>query len=186
MTTGEFLHLRDRILLLHRSLDAIAVRHAFGGAIALAYYAEPRATHDLDLNIFCEPPEAEPVLDALVGLGISVEARSRALARRDGQVRLRWDTVPVDLFFSTLPIHTAMLERIRQVPFSGVEIPILAPEHLVACKAIFNRPKDWVDIEAVFHLTSDLDEDEIRRWVAAIADGEVLEHLEGLLRSRSR
>ena len=35
------------------------------------------------------------------------------------------------------------------MPFGPDTIPILGPEHLVVCKAVFNRPKDWLDIEQV-------------------------------------
>ena len=36
------------------AIDAALAKipHAFGGALALAYYAEPRATIDIDLNLF--------------------------------------------------------------------------------------------------------------------------------------
>src|SRR5262249_14713784 len=44
------LSLPERILAIDRAL--VAVPHAFGGALALAYYAEPRATVDIDLNVF--------------------------------------------------------------------------------------------------------------------------------------
>jgi hypothetical protein len=28
-----------------------------------------------------------------------------------------------------------------------VQIPILSPEHLIVCKVVFDRPKDWLDVE---------------------------------------
>ena len=33
------------------------------------------------------------------------------------------------------------------MPFADDTVPILAPEHLAVCKAMFDRPKDWMDIE---------------------------------------
>lgn len=41
--------LAQRVLALEHALSGIP--HAFGGALALAYYAEPRATIDIDLKI---------------------------------------------------------------------------------------------------------------------------------------
>jgi HEAT repeat protein len=35
------------------------------------------------------------------------------------------------------------------VPFAGRQIRVLGPDELVLFKALFDRPKDWVDIEAV-------------------------------------
>ena len=35
------------------------------------------------------------------------------------------------------------------MPLAGIEIPVLSCEALVIFKALFNRTKDWADIEAV-------------------------------------
>ena len=37
----------------------------------------------------------------------------------------------------------------RRVTFAEGEIPILAVEHLIMCKVVFDRPKDWVDLDAI-------------------------------------
>jgi hypothetical protein len=42
--------LPEKILAIERALTDVP--HAFGGALALAYHAEPRATIDIDLNVF--------------------------------------------------------------------------------------------------------------------------------------
>ena len=34
-------------------------------------------------------------------------------------------------------------------PFAGIEIPFLAASDLGIFKSLFNRPKDWLDIEAM-------------------------------------
>src|SRR5659263_502227 len=38
--------LPDKVVALDRALDDASIDHAFGGALALAYYAEPRSTVD--------------------------------------------------------------------------------------------------------------------------------------------
>ena len=43
--------LDEKIVAIGRALEAADIPHAFGGAQALAYYATPRATHDIDLNV---------------------------------------------------------------------------------------------------------------------------------------
>jgi hypothetical protein len=37
------------------------------------------------------------------------------------------------------------------------------------CKAVFDRAKDWVDIEAMLNLGTELDAAEVLRWVGRIA-----------------
>jgi hypothetical protein len=88
---------------------------------------------------------------------------------RDGQIRLWWDRSPVDLFFSYDPFHDAARDATRTVPFADTEIPVLSADHLLVCKAIFDRPKDWVDIEAVLAAATPVDAGEVLRWVGRIA-----------------
>ena len=56
---------------------SMATPHAFGGALALAYHAEPRATVDIDLNVFIPVERADEVLAPLGRLGVDDRRRSR-------------------------------------------------------------------------------------------------------------
>ena len=154
-----------------RAIDTLArVPHAFGGALALAYYAEPRSTIDIDLNVFVPATRFDDVAGPLAALGAALPDPSiEALARRDGQVRVMWDATPIDLFFAYDAFHDAAGAACRTVPFGEDTIPVLAPEHLLVCKVIFNRPRDWVDIDAVLDVGTELDVAEVLRWVARIA-----------------
>lgn len=162
--------LREKILAIDDALTGSRMPHAFGGALALAYYAEPRATLDIDCNVFVAPEAVDRVEAALAPL--TIVRSERASPERDGQGRWWWDDTPVDLFFSNAPIHEAMAKQKRQVPFADRRIPILAPEHLLVCKAAFDRPKDWLDIEQMLVVTHDLDRAEVERWIAHLFAGE--------------
>ena len=61
-----------------------------------------------------------------------------------------------------------MARRARPVRFGPVEIPILAPEHLVVCKVVFDRPKDWLDIEEMMAWGTQIDVPLALGWVAQI------------------
>jgi hypothetical protein len=177
--------LPDKVIAIHRALAAAKISHAIGGAIALAYYAEPRATVDVDVNVFITTEHWPDVEAALAPLGIDVGLDESALVR-DGQVRLWWGQNPVDLFFSYDPFHDEMEGTTRRMPFADARIPILAPEHLAVCKAIFDRPKDWLDIEAMLIVAERLDVSVIESWLTRMvgpADrrlakfGEILDRL---------
>jgi len=146
--------------------------HAFGGALALAYYAEPRATQDIDLNVFLQVEHAEAVLLVLAEIGAdldSVAVRNGAQqALDDGQLRVFWGRTPVDLFFAYDPFHEAADQAKRVVPFADGQIQVLAPEHLIVCKVAFNRPKDWVDIDAIRTAGTRVEIAEVLRWVGRI------------------
>jgi hypothetical protein len=152
------LTLPERLVALHRALARRRIPHAFGGAIALAYWTrDPRGTSDIDVNVFVPAAACGRALRALPEGVAQPEGTEEAIAR-DGQIRLWWDETPVDLFFDTVPIHLAAAEHRRTVPFAGVRIPVLGPDELAIFKAMFDRTRDWADIEAMLAAgTLDLD-----------------------------
>jgi hypothetical protein len=182
-STEELSDLAPKIVSLHEMLDSAGVPHQFGGAIALAWYRNPRATTDIDVNLTLPPAAAEPVLGLLGGLGVSVTPEDRAAIARDGQARLDWRGSYLDVFFATLDLHLEMAERARVVRFGPVEIPILAPEDLIICKAIFDRPKDWLDIEEILRWGTEVDAALTLSWVGEILGPEAEQYtrLAGLL-----
>jgi hypothetical protein len=156
--------LGEQLLAIHDAFDAAHIPHAIGGAIALGYCTlEPRATRDVDVNVFTGPERAREVFAALPE-GVEFSGLSLEQAERDGQVRLRWGITPVDLFLSVLPFHDHVAEHVRLVPFEGHTIPVLGCTGLAVFKAMFDRPRDWVDIEAMVEARA-VDLDEARRWV---------------------
>ena len=175
------LPLAQKVVRLEQVLKRRRIPHAFGGALALAYYGEPRATIDIDLNVFVGTDQYERIMGMLEPIGIGRSTNPDAVAK-DGQVRLWWENTPVDLFFSYDPLHEAMREGVRSVLFSKSTIPVLGPEHLLVTKAAFNRAKDWIDIEQMIVGVPSLDRDEIHRWLERLLgpDDERLLHLKAL------
>ncbi|HEY3828391.1 MAG TPA: nucleotidyl transferase AbiEii/AbiGii toxin family protein [Solirubrobacteraceae bacterium] len=157
--------LSAKIVAAHEMLESLGVPHQFGGAVALAWYRSPRATVDIDLNVTVAPTDADPVLGALGHLGVTVTPTNRAAIERDGQARLDWDGAYLDLFFATLELHREMAARSREVEFGPAHIPILSPEHLIVCKAVFDRPKDWVDVEEMIEWGTAIDAAAVLGWV---------------------
>jgi hypothetical protein len=141
--------LADRLLALHDALSRASLAHAFGGAIALAYCTEePRGTRDLDVNVFATPDRAAEVLAAMPA-GVAVGEADIEVARREGQVRVWWEETPIDVFLSTIGFHADVARGVREVPFEGRTIPVLGCAALVVFKAMFDRTRDWADIEGV-------------------------------------
>ncbi len=177
------LSLPDKVLAIDRALEDIP--HAFGGAISLGYHAEPRATIDIDLNVFVTVDRSYEVLNVLSELGAEIHTAAETAAR-DGQVRIMWDNTPVDLFFSYDPFHDAANRAAVSVPFADHTIRVLSATHLSVCKAVFDRPKDWIDIESMLALGTYIDAAEALRWVGRIVGDEDLryERLSALLSSQ--
>lgn len=154
--------LPERLLELHRALVRQGLPHAFGGAIALAYWTlDPRGTSDIDVNVFVPATDCARVLEALPD-GIAQPDGTETKIRRDEQIRLWWDETPVDLFFDYASVHAAAARERRTVEFAGSEIPVLGPVELAAFKAMFDRTRDWADIEAMI-ARGTLDLDAVRK-----------------------
>lgn len=139
----------DKLFAVHEALASASLPHAFGGAIALAYCVEePRGTRDLDVNIFSDAAAAATVLAALPD-GVSVSEDDLEAVRRDGQRRLFWDGVPIDVFLNNLPLHEAAADGVRWVPLEGRHVPVLDCASLAVFKSLFDRTKDRADLEAI-------------------------------------
>lgn len=139
----------QRIVALRDAFERHAIPYAFGGAIALFYYRDPRSTIDIDVNVFLAPRRQSEVVEALAELYAVDAGQIAADVAAAGQARSDWDGTYVDLFFSDTDFHDAMARRVRREPFPGGEINVLSPEDLLVCKMLFDRPKDWVDVDAV-------------------------------------
>jgi len=141
--------LAERLVAVHDALRAARVPHAFGGAIALAYCTEePRGTRDIDVNLFVAAATAAEVLARLPD-GVTVRPVEIEAAEREGQVRVWWADTPLDLFFAVHEFHHDVEANVRWVPFVGREIPVIDCVAVVVFKALFNRTRDWADIEAI-------------------------------------
>jgi len=164
--------LSEQVLLIEEGFRQRRIPHAFGGAIALAYYATPRATIDIDVNVFVSVDRADEVLGLLAALGAdSLRDEERVHLERDEQVRVYWGATPLDLFFSYDVLHQSCLERRRCMPFGdGDSIHVLAAEDLLVFKALFDRDKDWRDIdELVYAMADELDAAYAKGWLERIA-----------------
>lgn len=139
----------EKVRAIAASLDGSGVPFAFGGALALAYATEePRGTRDVDVNVFVGPDEVDAVFAAMPA-GVAHGPADRAAVARDEQVRLWWDDTPIDVFFAAHPFHLEAGRRRRIVDFAGTTIPVLGATDLAVFKVLFDRSKDWVDIETM-------------------------------------
>jgi hypothetical protein len=154
------------VVELHSHLAEAGHAHAFGGALALAHYAEPRATVDIDLNVFAVGADGSPVLEALGALGYTAENDAADWVPIAG-VRLRRaaDPYPVDLFLPLGPAYDEIARRVQVFAFGPdrVKVPFLSAEDLALFKLSFGRDKDWADLRAIVRSGVVLDVDYIER-----------------------
>ena len=148
------------------ALEAEGIEYAIGGAIALGYYANPRATVDVDINIFVPPREGLSVVLGLlsrVGFAADNPATVEQTAADDGQFRGRIENVRVDVFMPAIEYYASLSDRIREVSLLGSPIFVLGPEDLLTLKMMFFRRKDVADAEAVLRGAESLDLERVRK-----------------------
>lgn len=162
----------ERAVELSRTLDDSGIEHAFGGALALAYHvADPRGTNDIDVNVSFDSTRPLDLFRALPE-GIEWTPDDARRATRDGQVRLLWPLppgdvgrpIPVDLFLPQHALHDVVAGRTERVPMLEVTVPILSATDLTVFKALFDRTKDWADIEELLRYGR-VDLDEVLHWL---------------------
>jgi len=163
-----------RALAVVDGLGAAGVTCALGGALALGYHVDdPRGTRDIDVNVTLPKEEADRVLRALP-TDVPWDDAHRTAILRDGQVRIMWPVegaaaLPVDLFFAESDYHALVATRTIDVPLRDQTVSVLSATDLTVFKTLFDRPKDWIDIQAMLDAhDSSVDLDEAVRWVADI------------------
>lgn len=175
-----------RTVAVHASLEGID--HAIGGALALAYHVrDARATQDIYLNVSVPKERAAEALRRLPS-DVPYDEESLRLIGRDGQVRLMWPApdgppIPLDLFFAEHAFHYLVSRRALWVPMLDTRVPILTATDLAVFKVLFDRSKDWVDLEEIIaEAPPSWDLEEAVRWIAQIVgpgDGRI-DRLRGL------
>jgi hypothetical protein len=139
--------LDGKVMGIAQALEQARIPHAFGGALALAYYAAPRGTENIDINLFLKVEEAGRCWEKLARLGIEGPATDRNF--HDHQVTLSWEHTPIHVFLSYDPFHESCHARARTVPFADGRIWILSPEDITVFKVIYDRPKDRAEVREV-------------------------------------
>jgi len=51
--------------------------------------------------------------------------------------------------FDYVPIHADAAQHRQTVPFADTRIPVLGPVELAVFKVVYDRTRDWADIEAM-------------------------------------
>lgn len=151
-------------------LDDVGVDYAFGGAIALAFAGEPRATIDVDMTLFVDPPEPAACVDALERVGCSLQRKSalESLAEH-GFCRVQFDGLQVDVFLPTIPFHQAARDRRLRVKLLNQDCYVYSPEAVTVLKLMFFREKDFVDVKQILRVQGDrLDREWVREQLVEI------------------
>jgi hypothetical protein len=140
----------DAGLALAAAFDLHGISYALGGALAYGVWGIPRATLDVDVNVFLEDRELPRLGSALSSLGIEVDAARMAHeSASKGLIVVRFGMFRVDVFTPSIAFSREAERTRRQVEIEGRNVQFLSPEALCVFKL---RPKDLVDLERLIEV----------------------------------
>ena len=177
-TTPELLALRD----LCARIEAAGIDYMLTGSLAMAYYARPRMTRDIDLVIELAADEAAMLTSAL-GADYHLDAEAVADALRKERP---WNTIhlPTVVKIDLIPrkqgeYRRTEFERRRRVNFAGVDLWIVSREDLILSKLDWARDsRSELQLRDVRHLLEGaLDRVYLQRWAAHLELESLLEEV---------
>jgi hypothetical protein len=150
----------DELKRLVTKLDEEGIEYALCGGLAMAVYALPRAT--LDIDIMIEPSSLEKTKRAIHELGFTLSAMPMEFS--GGKIHIHriskiepgaGETLVLDLLMATPEIEQAWKSRAK-VEWEGGILSVVSPEGLILLKSFRGSGQDQDDIQ---HLRSIADED---------------------------
>jgi hypothetical protein len=160
----------DAAKSIGRTLDAMGVPYAIGGALAHGLWGVPRATTDVDINIFVADDAVPGVVDALIDLGVVLDReRARQESEANGLFIGHFGRYRIDLFTPSIEFaREAQRTRVQKV-VDGQPLWFLSAEALAVFKMMFFRVKDILDVDNMIAVQGTrLDTSYVRRHLASI------------------
>lgn len=134
------------------ALEGGGVRYALAGGLAVAIYATPRATEDVDLLVAGQDVDA--AIAAITGLGFRAAGAPMDVAR--GRLRIhrllkfeQQDLLPVDLLVPQDPDLGRLLDERTFADWQGQRIAVVTVDGLRALKRLRGSAQDRADLEAL-------------------------------------
>jgi hypothetical protein len=134
--------------------NAQKVKYLIVGGYAVSFHAQPRATNDIDLLIKPDAENAKAVYAALSEFRAPLERlTAEDFIERDKFFRMGQAPVMVDILpvISGVDFDRAWQRRVDAVidPKSGLTVPFISSEDLIAAKLAAGRPQDIADVAAL-------------------------------------
>ncbi len=152
------------------ALEALNLRYAVVGGLAVSAWSRPRPTRDVDLYADIPDDRREHIRKELEARGFEVPAMSEELSRFGVfRSRSRQDGTFLDIFSAIGPLGEAILERRQRVAFEGRDVWLITPEDLILLKAFSDRERDFEDLVALLvHAGPKLDSAYVEHWATAL------------------
>ena len=132
-------------------LNQNKVEYMIVGAYALALYANPRNTGDIDIFVARTEKNAERILQTLNKFGFeSIAINKEDILTENKIVQLGVSPVRIDVMNSIDGVEfNDAYTRIKKIDFGTTKANFISYEDLIINKSCTNRKKDQSDLEAL-------------------------------------
>lgn len=158
----------EAVVAIVDELERSGLDYAIGGAMSYSAWAEPRATRDIDVNIWAAAGQLDDAFDALTRAGVQLD---RPQARKDAEHRGMFvghhGEYRVGVFLPSVPFYEVARRQRRKGRLANRDTWALSPETLAVFKLHFFRRKDLVDVRRLLEIQGDrMDRDLVRQSLA--------------------
>jgi len=163
-------------------LAAAGIDYMVTGSIAMAVYAVPRMTRDIDIVIHISPVESDKLIAAL---GEDYYFDSETLLqeiRRHGMFNVidQQTVIKIDFIIRKDDEYRRVeFDRRRQVDINGRLVKIVTPEDLILSKLIWAKVADselqFRDVKQLLSIVKDMDLSYLHDWAERLGVADLLE-----------
>lgn len=165
----------------------MGIRYFVGGAVASAYYGEPRHTRDIDVIVELSLPDARRICRVLSPREFYVsEAAATEAVASGGQFNIIHPSsgFKIDLMMlgQTPYDDLRVARRVRREVFPGLEAWVAAPEDVILKKLLYyhegQSDKHLRDIASMFKVSGDqIDREYLHHWAMRLGVIELYEYV---------
>jgi len=167
-----------------RRLDSVGIPYMMTGSMALALYARPRMTRDIDLVIECQSPDSETIVSLFERDCYVDEQEIRdAIASRTmfNIIHNEWIIKADFIVRKNNEYRRLEFDRRRRFTIEGVSIWGVSPEDLILSKLYWakdgNSELQREDVRAMLQTAHDLDWIYLEQWAEDLRVQELLSEM---------
>jgi len=134
------------------AFNAHKVKYLIVGGYAVSFHAQPRATKDIDILVDPSPDNGQAVYAALAEFGAPLSGLNAQDFTQPGSFfRMGSPPAMVDILprISGVDFDAAWGRRVECEIETGLEVPFISRDDLLAAKVAAGRPEDLADVAAL-------------------------------------
>ena len=155
-----------------RVLSSARVPAVVIGGVAASLLGRPRLTRDVDILVDLPEARWQEILTAVEASGIEPRIPEAFEFARRARVLLlthRPSQIDIDVALGGLPFERDAVAAGQAHSLGSFDIRLPRVEDLMIMKAVAQRPRDLVDLEALLDAHPEADLDRVRKWVREFA-----------------